>query len=190
MKSLHLYETHAIDQLVRPEEARSISVTSSACEVITDFTKTQPLMLLSSASAVEAEQLMRKTHVRLKLVIDDNACFLGVVGLEDLNSQEVIKKLAAGFTREDLTVADFMRPRSALRAFDINELERSTIADVVQALKSSGYQHCLVVDRKRHSIRGVISASDIARKLNLPLDLSCASNFAAIFAALHPALEH
>lgn len=185
MRTLQFYETQAIDQLAWPEQEQSVSPNSSAREIFTDFTHTQPLMLLASTSAIEAEKLMRKSHVRLKLVVDQHTEFLGVVSLEDLNSQEVIKKLSLGYSREDLSVADFMRPRASLRAFDYHDIERSTIQDVVEALKYSGHQHCLVIDRQRHKIRGIISASDIARKLSLPVDIARDSSFAGIFNAIH-----
>jgi len=36
---------------------------------------------------------------------------------------------------------------------------------------------CLVVDRKEHHIRGVISSSDVARKLHLPMRIDTKTTF-------------
>lgn len=58
---------------------------------------------------------MLQAHVRLKLVVDDHGAFVGLVSLADLDDQEKVKKVAEGFNRRDLAVADFMRPRDSLR---------------------------------------------------------------------------
>jgi len=96
-----------------------------------------------------------------------------------------MKKLAGGATKEDLTVADFMRRRDQLKVFDYADIKRSSVGDIVITLEHSGQQHCLVVDKCAHQIRGVISASDITRKLKLPIDIGTESTFSNIFSVLH-----
>lgn len=184
MKKLPFYETQNVDELAWPETNKKITKNSSATKVFTDFNVQEPLVIEASMSAVEAEKLMQQTHVRLKLVVDSNNHFLGVVSLDDLNSQEVIKKLSAGYRREELSVADFMRPRSELKAFSYEEIAKATIGEIIHSLEGSGNQHALVIDRKSHKIRGIISSSDIARKLRLPIDIDNKSSFAHIFKAV------
>ena len=53
--------------------------------------------------------------------------------------------------------------------------------DVVDTLRCHGETHCLVVDRDGRRIRGLITAVDIARRLN-HVDLGAAPTFAEIFA--------
>lgn len=185
MKKLHFYEADDTDELAWPLEPKGISLDSSAKEIFTDFNETPPLLLVSTTPAIEAEKLMQKSHVRLKLVVDEKSHFLGIVSVDDLNAQEFVKKLTMGFTKTDLTVSDFMRTRNNLKAFDYQELEEATIRDVIDSLKFSGYQHCLVLDRGTHKIRGIISASDIVRKLGLAIDLTRDSTFTGIFKALY-----
>ena len=55
------------------------------------------------------------------------------------------------------------------------------IGDVIETLQSAGQQHCLVIDREQHAIRGVLSANDIARRLKLAVDVSTPNSFASIF---------
>ena len=44
--------------------------------------------------------------------------------------------------------------------------------------------HCLVMDRDTHEVRGVISVSDIARELRLPLDIQGRPTFAELITIL------
>lgn len=60
----------------------------------------------------------------------------------------------------------------------------SPVRDLVETLKDNEHQHYLVVDRNNHRIRGVISASDLARKLRLDIRIHKGSSFIAIYQAL------
>ncbi|MBB1440557.1 CBS domain-containing protein [Shewanella sp. SG41-4] len=181
VKKLALYPVEKIDELTSPEAHEDISVLSSALNVFTDFKKVTPLVIESSTSAVKVEHLMQKSHVRLKLVIDDKDQFIGLISFESLHNQEILKRVAAGHQREQLSVADFMIPKENLKAIDFEDLSYARIGDVIETLQSAGQQHCLVVDRSNHAIRGVLSANDIARRLKLAVDVSTPNSFASIF---------
>ncbi|MDF1690535.1 MAG: CBS domain-containing protein [Cycloclasticus sp.] len=184
MKNLTFYDTTPFDELAWPERNNNITLDSSALEVFTDFNQIKPLVIESSISAIDAEKLMQKAHVHLKIVVDSNNHFLGIVSLEDLNCQEILKRISKGDNREELSVTDFMRRRKSLKAVDYSELEKASIDTVIGALKSNNQQHCLVIDREQHKIRGIISARDIARKLHLPLNIASDSTFVGIFQAV------
>lgn len=185
MRKLQFYNPDPAAHLVWPDEPREVKLNSSALSVFTDFKENRPLVIDANCSAIEAERLMLEEHVRLKLVINSSRQFLGVISLADLNSQELLKRVAEGFNRYELRVSDFMRPRETLRVLDYSEIADSSVADLVDALKGNYQQHCLVIDRRNHQIRGVISASDLARRLKLPLDINRNSSFFGIFSALH-----
>lgn len=189
MKKLEFYSPDPAAHLVWPEDSDAISLHSPALSVFTDFKRHQPLVVDVHCVAAEAERLMLEAHVRLKLVVDGQRQFLGVVSLADLDTQERIKKVAEGFNRNELTVADFMRPRDSLRVLAFQQLAEARVMDLVEALKNNPDQHCLVIDFGNHQIRGVISASDMARRLKLPLDINRHSSFFGIFTALHPGLQ-
>ena len=76
-----------------------------------------------------------------------------------------------------------MRSKNDLSALDYNQLANATIGDVISALKNSGQQHCLVVDKESNKIRGIFSASDISRMLQLPIDIQEKSSFYKVFVA-------
>lgn len=180
MKPLHLLRADMAQKLAHPPVTQTLSTRDSALEIFTDFRQAPALIVEASLPALQAESMMKTAHVRLKLVVNKKTQVIGVVSLDDLNSQEVIKRISQGFDRADLKVADFMRPLSALKAFSWTELQQASIQDVIDALENSGQQHCLVVDSEREEIRGIISASDIARRLKLPIDINRESSFARI----------
>ncbi|WP_179952205.1 CBS domain-containing protein [Marinicella rhabdoformis] len=183
MKQLKLLTVTDINEVANPEHDTSISTDSSALLIFTDFHVYHPFDLSHIAGAREALNLMQAAHVRMKFVVDDAGMFLGVVSTDDLNEQEINKRQAFGQAASDMTVVDFMRPKSKLKAIEYSDLCEATIAEVMELLKSQGLQHCLVVDHALNQIRGVISSSDIARKLRLPVDISEASDFKRIFQA-------
>jgi hypothetical protein len=55
----------------------------------------------------------------------------------------------------------------------------------VKALKQKGAQHCLVVDSEQNQIRGLISASGIASRLHIPLQIELPTTFVDIFVAVN-----
>jgi CBS domain containing-hemolysin-like protein len=186
MKQFSLYDADRVDQLVRPAYFEQLSGDSSAMVVFTDFRVYEPLVIDGTTTAIEAENMMKRSHVRLKLVIDSHGSFQGVIALDDLSNSEIIKKVAEGYNREELQVADMMRKRQDLKVFDFHELETMTVSDVLEVLRQYGHQHCLVVEREHHQIRGVISASDIARKLKMDISIQRPPKFAELYlSSLH-----
>jgi CBS domain containing-hemolysin-like protein len=186
MKRFNLYQLEAVDKLAHPDLTSGITLDSPALSVMTDFKYQEPLVADSHDRACDIEQSMLQAHVRMKLVVNQDNEFLGLVSLDDLNAQEILKRVAKGAHREELSAGDFMRPKDSLRALDYHELRQATIRDIVQTLKDNEYQHYLVVDRKEHKIRGVISASDLARKLRLDININSRSSFVNVYAALYP----
>jgi CBS domain containing-hemolysin-like protein len=174
------------DHLAWPENHEEISQDSPALSVFTDFTVNQPLVLDFTTPAYEAEEFMLKAHVKLKLVVDEKNKFLGVVALEDLKHPDFLMRMAAVYNRESLTIGDVMRHRDTLEAFCYADLERATIGDVITSLQDCNRQHCLVVDKTVHQIRGLISLSDVARKLKVKIQPGHTSSFAELYVSLNP----
>jgi len=188
MKNLSLHNVASVNHLTWPQAPQDVTIESPALMVVTDFSQHVPLVVNHQMRAVEAEAAMRRQHVRLKFVVDDHEEFLGVVGLEDLNDEEILKKVASGFERSELSVSDFMCPRRFLYALDYAELEQTQIHTLLEALGGYKRQHCLVVDGQPQRIRGIVSASDVARKIKLPLDLSVTVSFQRVWRVLNRAV--
>lgn len=183
---LNLYSINPIDELAFPEDDNEITIYSKALNIFTDFKNHKASVVDKEISATEAQILMQKSHVRMKIVVDENNAFLGIISLDDLTKQDMIRKITEGYSRDELSITDFYQEKEKLKAFDYDELSRSSVGDVINTLKTQQQQHCLVVDQQAHQIRGLISASDIARRLKIAIDLSAPSSFVGIFNALHP----
>jgi CBS domain containing-hemolysin-like protein len=184
-----LYSVQPVDELIWPEQVGDVTLESSALSVFTDFREVSPLVIDAKTTASDTEALMKQAHVRMKIVIDENNHFVGLVGLNDLTERKIIKKIAEGYDRNELMVTDFMRSKAEAKAFAYDELELATVSDVVTALQQSGHQHCLVIDKETHQIRGVISASDVARKLKLPVDINKGASFVDVFNVIQESIK-
>ena len=185
MHALNLYKTESIDTLAWPVVENTITVNSSAMAVFTDFKQHLPHVLDARTPAIKADSIMRQSHVRMMLVVNSENRFIGIVTSHDVGEQQVVQRLSElKVKREELTIYDFMRPKTSLMSFDYTELTHSSVGDVIETLKDYGQHHCLVMDRESHEVRGVISVSDIARELRLPLDIQGRPTFAELITIL------
>lgn len=184
MRPLNLSPVSNIAHLVYPDEFHELNFNSPAMEFVTDFKRHVPFTIEGTAPAENVETLMRKAHVKLKLVVDATGEFIGTISLEDLDEPRFMRQIAAGFARSEITVEDLMIPKSQILALHLSELEEACINDVVKALQKKGQQHCLVVDYSGTQIRGIISASDVARRLHIPIRIEKVPTFVDIFSSV------
>ena len=183
MKALNLYSTTEVDDLAWPDEMEGLTTESPALHFFTDFKKVKPLVIESTVSAVEVKRLMQKAHVRLKFVLNESGHFVGIISADDLIDRKIVQKVSEGLKRDDIALTELMTPKRDLKALDYQEVAKASISEVISKLKDSGDQHCLVVDCDNHKIRGIFSASDISRKLHLPIDIHDKSSFYKVFSA-------
>lgn len=184
MKTLALYSVENIDHLVQPADFTGTTLQSPALSVVSDFKHSEPNMIDAATSAKAALQMMQQEHSKLKLVIDHAGEMVGLLPIDQLSEQAMMRHIAFGSSRDDIRVADLMRPRERIKALAYQQLKHCSISDVVNTLQSSGEQHCVVIDRENHQIRGVISAQDIARRLKMSLPIQQAPTFLHIFDSL------
>ncbi len=172
MHTLPLYKTQDIDKLAWPDvKDNPVTLRSSALSIFTDFHYYPPLVVGSEEKALDIEKQMQRSHVKMKLVLDSNDHFIGIVTLADLNAQKIMQQVAQGADRDALRAIDFMQPRSVLQAFEFESLVKATVGDIIKTLENNGQHHCLVISQQAHEIRGVISVSDIARRLKVPINI-------------------
>lgn len=181
MKSLTLYNTESTDRLVWPEEQHSVSAKTPALSILTDFRQNRPRVIDENVRALELENLMKLSHVKMKLVLNSQNKFIGIVSLFDLSEENILKKVDKITPRSELSVSDFMHPRETLMCFDYTDLVKATVEEVLETQKHNHQQHCLVIDREQHEIRGLISARDVARLINHSVDIETHISFEALF---------
>ncbi|MEW9799250.1 CBS domain-containing protein [Alteromonas sp. CYL-A6] len=180
MHALNLYQTESVDKLAWPVISRQITMRSPAVAIFTDFKQHMPHVIDEGVSATEIENIMMRAHVRMMLVVDHHGKFTGIISTSDIDEQKIMQRVARGAERDSLRVSDFMQPKTSLKSFDFDELTRATVGDIVETLKDNQQHHCLVLDRGEHEVRGVISVSDIARVLQLPLDIQKQPSFSSL----------
>ncbi|MEZ5559968.1 MAG: CBS domain-containing protein [Pseudomonadales bacterium] len=185
MTILALQSVDSADHLVHPEEYWDLGLRSSALSLLTDFRRHEPQVIDGWMLAVDADRFLRQSRAKLRLVVDHDGEFIGIITVSDLAEARLVKRVAGGEPREAIRVIDVMTPRRDIRALSYNDLRGATVGDVIETLRCNGEQHCLVVDGGDHRIRGLIAASDVAARLHTNINVSTGPTFAEIFAAVH-----
>ena len=186
MKKMKLINLSAIDNIVSPEKFEEVSLSSPAISVFTDFKYQKALVIEGETIASQALQLMQKAHVRMKVVISSSEDFLGIITTNEISEQNIVANLSKGIDREDILVKDLMIPKYQLQAFEFNDLLTMTVGDILSTLENNKLRHCLVLDSRNHHIRGVISSSDIARKLQMNVNIDNQFSFNSIYEEAYP----
>lgn len=169
-----------------PERVR---IESSALEVMTDLTRITAVIVLAGDTVDEAHHRMIQRGVRLLLVVDADRRVHGVITANDVLGEKPVKAaVQRGVPRSEIQVRDIMTPRAALQVLDFADVSASSVGHVVATLKAAGRQHTLVVERDargRQRVRGIFSATQIARQLGIAINTdTVVRTFAEIEAAL------
>ncbi|GIU52108.1 CBS domain-containing protein [Shewanella sp. KT0246] len=186
MRNLELFSTASIDHLLWSSKPLTPSLDSSALDIFTDFDVSRPIIVDASTSAVGTAKIMEKTHAYMRLVVDKNDRFLGIITQRELSHHNLMltaKRLT--LTIDELLVTEVMVPREELQAFDYNQIATAKVSDIVRLLQENNLHHMLVIDQNLHHIRGLIAASDLARKLNQPIEIHQRPSFSQIFSNAH-----
>jgi CBS-domain-containing membrane protein len=171
---------------VVPERA---TLEDPAQNVMTDLRAVSAVIILSGDSVEEAHRRMIQRGVRLLLVVDQNRQVVGVITATDILGEKPMQAVTQrGIRREELLVRDIMTPQERLEVLDLAEVRSAHVGHVVATLKQAGRQHAVVVERDtagHHVVRGLFSATQIARQLGVAIPTSeIARTFSEIEAQL------
>jgi len=170
LKNLNVYSVDTVDHLVQPDEFDELVEESPALAILTDFKHHRPHVVEAHLVAREARELMLQENVNLKLVVDANQEFVGLIDSEDLSDQSILlTQVVNGVNRDEVLVSDLMHARGSVRAINYDEFQRSSVADIIYTLQRHGQHYYIVVDRDQHHIRGVVSSGEISRRLHQPI---------------------
>lgn len=163
-----------------PPAAR-VTLESRALEVMTDLARVSPATIRPQVPLSGANQFMITRGVRLLLVVDDQEDVLGILTASDVLSELPMRVATErGLRRDELLVTDVMTPAEQIEAIDFADVQGAHVGHVLETLRHSGRQHALVVDYdalppsrplalpgRRAMVRGIFSASQIARQLGV-----------------------
>ena len=174
--------------LTRPAP-NPVTLDSPALEVMTDLAQVAAVTIEPGASMLAANEYMIARAVRSLFVIASDGTVLGLVTTTDILGDRPMRvSHARGVKRNELVVSDVMTPIESVVAMRLEDVRAAKVGHIVASLKQAGRHHELVaeVPAKGHArIRGIFSASQIARQLGVPLQITeLARTFAEIEQAL------
>jgi CBS-domain-containing membrane protein len=177
------YHQPALDQ-------EPVRIDSPALAVMTDLMSIPAATIDPEAPLDAANRLMIARGVRLLLVCDDGHQVLGLITSNDVLGEKPVQfALQRDVRRQEIRVRDIMIPCESLEVLQYTDLIHAEVGHIVATLRHAGRQHALVVDMgvdgKTQTVRGIFSASQIARRLKVSLQTTeVAQTFAEIGAAL------
>ena len=168
---------------------RRTALDSPALEAMTDLRHVQVITIGPDASFAAVGMAMMRNVVRSLLVADERRCVLGIITSSDILGEKPMQVVRErGIRHEEIAVRDIMTPWDRLEVLGMKDVLTAEVGHVVATLKRAGRQHALVVEADtngRHMIRGIFSASQIARQLEMTIDTTqIASTFSEIEAVI------
>jgi CBS domain-containing protein len=175
----------------QPDKApERVRVNSPALSVMTDLKQIPAATIDLEAPVDAANRFMIRRGVRLLLVSDEERRVLGLITANDVLGEKPVKfALERGIKRQEIRVRDIMIPCELLEVLPYADLVHAEVGHIVATLQRAGRQHALVsdmgADGKTETVRGIFSASQIARQLGVAIQTTeVAQTFAEIGAAL------
>ena len=172
------------------QDPERVRVDSPALSVMTDLRQIPAATIDADAPVDAANRFMIRRGVRLLLVSDDERQVLGLITSNDILGEIPVQfALERGIKRQEIRVRDIMTPRERLEVLHYADLGHAEVGHVVATLQHAGRQHALVTDMgadgSTETVRGIYSASQIARQLGVAIQTTeVAQTFAEIGAAL------
>jgi CBS-domain-containing membrane protein len=157
--------------------------------VMTDLKQVSAVIIRAGDGIDEANRRMIQRGVRMLLVVDENRNVAGIVTATDILGEKPLQVITArGGRREDVLVRDVMTPQHRLEVLRMNDVRGAKVGHLVATLKKSGRQHAVAIDIDRdgrQAVRGLFSATQIARQLGVAIQTS---EFARTFSEIEALL--
>lgn len=164
-----------------------IDLTSPATQVVTSFTDTSPMRASFDTTIEQASKQLTTQRSDFILVTDEQQKLIGIVASADLQSSKImILAQRLGLPRSEISLRYLMTPLSNLMGVSMKSLSHSCIGDALQTMEHHGAMF-LLVTAANNEISGLISARDIARKLQIPVHIS---PIAHTFSEVLESIEH
>ena len=163
-----------------------VALDDAAFAVMTDLREVPAATTSARESVDRAHAFMIQRGVRLLFVLDGDGAIEGVITATDLLGEKPMRRTQSlGISHAELTVADLMTPAGMLEALALQDVAQMRVGHIVATLKQVGRQHIMVAEEGGARVRGLFSASQVARQLGVQLQtFEVARTFADIAAAL------
>jgi CBS domain-containing protein len=165
---------------------RRVTLDDPALAVMTDLQHVSVATTTPEEPIEEAHAMMIRRGVRLLFVVDAGGAVQGVITATDLLGEKPMRFMQErGIPHSEIRVADIMTPASQLEAVALQDLASMRVGHVVATMSAVRRQHLMVSENDGRRIRGIFSASQVARQLGVEMQTTeVARTFADIEAAL------
>jgi CBS domain-containing protein len=183
---LNLTRLEQRSRVAEPMTPGRVTLDDPAFSVMTDLREVSAATTRPEETIDTAHAIMIRRGVRLLFVLDDDGTVAGVITATDLLGEKPVRFMQArGVSHSEVLVADIMTPASMLEALSILDAAQMRVGHIVATLKAVGRKHLMVSEEGGRRVRGLFSASQIARQLGIEVQtFEVARSFAEIEAAL------
>jgi CBS domain-containing protein len=173
-------------RVAEPMTPGRVTLDDPAFSVMTDLREVSAATTRPEESIDTAHAIMIRRAVRLLFVLDPDGSVAGVITATDLLGEKPVRFMQdRGVSHAEILVEDIMTPASMMEALSILDVAQMRVGHIVATLKEVGRKHLMVSEDGNKRVRGLFSASQIARQLGVELQtFEVASSFADIEAAL------
>jgi CBS domain-containing protein len=163
-----------------------VTLDDPALSVMTDLEQVPAATTTPEESIEEARRMMARRGVRLLFVLDASGAVEGVVTATDFFGEKPVRFMQErGVAHAEIRVGDIMTPARELEALAFADVAGMRVGHVVATIRAVRRQHVMVSEDGGRRIRGLFSATQIARQLGVELQTTeVARTFADIEAAL------
>jgi CBS domain-containing protein len=173
-------------QIAHPNAPGRVTLDDPAFSVMTDLREVSAATTAPEEPIDSAHAVMIRRGVRLLFVLDGPSGVVGILTATDLLGVKPMQFMQSrGVTHADVQVRDIMTPAARLDAVALLDVAQMRVGHVVATLKAVRRQHLTVAEDAGTRVRGLFSASQVARQLGMELQtFEVAQTFADIEAAL------
>jgi len=178
----------------RPAQAvpAHVALDSPAAETMTDFNRVAAVTIDSGAAIDHANWKMIESGIRLLLVVELPDTVLGIITASDILGEKPMQIVhERGVRHSEIAVRDIMTSHQMLEVIQLCDVLNANVGHVVATLQRARRQHALVVEPNEgdicQAVRGLFSASQIARQLGVPVHVG---DVARTFTEIEALLNH
>lgn len=173
-------------RIAHPNAPGRVTLDDPAFSVMTDLREVSAATTTPEEPIDSAHAVMIRRGVRLLFALDPQGGVVGIITATDLLGAKPMRFMQErGVTHAEVQVRDIMTPAARLDALSLLDVAQMRVGHIVATLKAVNRQHLTVAEDGGQRIRGLFSASQVARQLGMEVQtFAVAQTFAEVEAAL------
>jgi CBS-domain-containing membrane protein len=147
-----------------------VCATDQALSVMIDFRSRSSVTVPETAPLDQALDHMKHAGVRCAFVVDEkNSAVVGMITAYDILGEKPQRHMRfTGVSHGDVLVRDIMQKISEWHVADINDIEQSTVGNLLDLFDETGMTHLPVMEtneKNEQRLRGLLSFAKVKRLL-------------------------